>query len=88
MPENDIVSNDVLSYSEQDVHTNVYSNELTVCNDYIPLVEMKFADLHRVDVQIKGVKCSFKCLEDSGAHIGIVRSDVISNIHVKHVGTV
>jgi len=54
----------------------------------MPSVEVEFAELHRIDVFIQGVECSVKCLEDSGAQIRIIKSDVISNVNVKHVGTV
>ena len=85
--------NDTVSECVTDIdnvrHTNVCSTDLTM-NDKEgeSSVEVTFAELHRIDVYIKGVEGSVKCLEDSGAQIGIIRSDVISNMDVKRVGSV
>ena len=64
-------------------------NDENVQNDAVLLpVEVEFAELHRIDLCIKGVEGSVKCLEDSGAQIGIIKSDVLSNVNVKRVGSV
>jgi hypothetical protein len=82
------VESDNVSDCNHIMRTSVYHTEVDVCNDSQSDVVVEFAQLHRVDLNIKGVECNVKCLEDSGAQIGIIRSDIISDIEVKRVGTV
>jgi transposase InsO family protein len=75
--------------TEHVMNTNVCNTEIVVSNnDELPNIAVEFAELHRIEVFIQGVEHSVKCLEDSGAQIGIVRADVISNMNLKRVGTV
>jgi len=80
---------DSVSENELGMNTDVCNAEIVVkSDDNLSSVELEFAELHRIEIFIQGVECSVKCLEDSGAQIGIIRSDVLSNVNVKHVGTV
>ena len=87
--QDDFVNNNTVLNIDPDIVENdrdVCANEIAV--QITDPVEIEFAELHRIDVFIKGVERGVKCLEDSGAQIGIVRSDVLSDVAVKRVGTV
>jgi hypothetical protein len=51
-------------------------------------VDVEFAQLHYLDVNIAGVSHVVKSLEDSGAQLCVVRSDIIKGLDVERVGTV
>ena len=74
---------------ESVIGSETCEHDKNVQNDTVLLpVEVEFAELHRIDLYIKGVEGRVKCLEDSGAQIGIIKSHVLSNVNVKRVCSV
>jgi hypothetical protein len=50
--------------------------------------DVEFAQLHHIDINIKGIPDTVKGLEESEAQLCVVRLDLIRDLNVEHVGSV
>jgi transposase InsO family protein len=79
---------DVTSVKSIDQNDTGYVvHQSIVFNNESP-ADIEFAHLHRIEINIQGVHKSVKGLEDSGAQICVIRSDIVKDVDVERVGTV
>ena len=64
--------------------SRVHDECQSVCDDY---AKLQYVDVKITDCDKSGMKV-LSALNDSGAQISVIRSDVLGNLHVLYVGKV
>jgi transposase InsO family protein len=69
-------------------HANQGEDVVGSRNNVIIDADVEFAQLHHIDINIKGISDTVKGLEDSRAQLCVVRSDLIKDLSVERIGSV